>query len=268
MTNFEVKFDEQQNDKLRFNEQIHITIGITEETDPTVPDWAKQPSKPTYTADEVGALPNNTKIPSKPEDVGALPAGTKIPSTAEDVGAIPVPSISSVGQTIRVLAVDKNGKPIKWEAVNFPAGEAKYEKIVDNAEITANEVNFLEFTDIGDYDDFILDGMFLASGTSSGVTLFLNGIKVSSGFGVYMVDGNHTRRTVLRLILDRKRKTYICYLSLMGYKYANECYDIASKQGNIDIINEEITSFRLKLAKNIYFAYGSQFTLWGRKRDV
>lgn len=29
--------------------------GITEETDPTVPDWAKQPTKPTYTAAEVGA---------------------------------------------------------------------------------------------------------------------------------------------------------------------------------------------------------------------
>ena len=25
------------------------------ETDPTVPDWAKQSTKPTYTADEVGA---------------------------------------------------------------------------------------------------------------------------------------------------------------------------------------------------------------------
>ena len=30
--------------------------GITQETDPTVPAWAKQPGKPTYTADEVGAL--------------------------------------------------------------------------------------------------------------------------------------------------------------------------------------------------------------------
>ena len=30
------------------------------ETDPTVPDWAKQPEKPSYTADEVGALPNTT----------------------------------------------------------------------------------------------------------------------------------------------------------------------------------------------------------------
>ena len=29
--------------------------GLTEETDPTVPDWAKQPQKPKYTAAEVGA---------------------------------------------------------------------------------------------------------------------------------------------------------------------------------------------------------------------
>ena len=29
------------------------TGGIAEETDPTVPEWAKQPTKPTYTAHEV-----------------------------------------------------------------------------------------------------------------------------------------------------------------------------------------------------------------------
>ena len=43
--------------------------GITQETDPTVPSWAKQPSKPTYTASEVGALPNTTKIPTKTSDL-------------------------------------------------------------------------------------------------------------------------------------------------------------------------------------------------------
>lgn len=44
--------------------------GIVTETDPTVPSWAKQPSKPTYTADEVGALPDTTVIPTVPS---ALP---------------------------------------------------------------------------------------------------------------------------------------------------------------------------------------------------
>ena len=36
-----------------------------EETDPTVPAWAKASTKPTYTAAEVGALPSTTIIPTK-----------------------------------------------------------------------------------------------------------------------------------------------------------------------------------------------------------
>ena len=36
------------------------------ETDPTVPSWAKQTNKPTYTASEVGALPDSTIIPTVP----------------------------------------------------------------------------------------------------------------------------------------------------------------------------------------------------------
>lgn len=35
------------------------------ETDPTVPQWAKNPSKPSYTASEVGALSEDTQIPNK-----------------------------------------------------------------------------------------------------------------------------------------------------------------------------------------------------------
>lgn len=39
------------------------------ESDPTVPAWAKAASKPTYTAQEVGALSANTPIPSKTSDL-------------------------------------------------------------------------------------------------------------------------------------------------------------------------------------------------------
>lgn len=38
---------------------------LTQETDPTVPAWAKTATKPTYTASEVGALPSTTVIPTK-----------------------------------------------------------------------------------------------------------------------------------------------------------------------------------------------------------
>lgn len=37
---------------------------LVNETDPTVPAWAKAATKPTYTASEVGALPADTVIPS------------------------------------------------------------------------------------------------------------------------------------------------------------------------------------------------------------
>lgn len=47
---------------------------VLEETDPTVPAWAKRETKPTYTAVEVGARPN-TWTPSA-SDVGADPEGT------------------------------------------------------------------------------------------------------------------------------------------------------------------------------------------------
>lgn len=45
---------------------------LTSETDPTVPSWAKQSTKPTYTASEVGALPDSTVIPTVPTNVSAF----------------------------------------------------------------------------------------------------------------------------------------------------------------------------------------------------
>lgn len=40
-----------------------------QESDPTVPDWAKETEKPTYTAEEVGALPDTTEIPKNLSDL-------------------------------------------------------------------------------------------------------------------------------------------------------------------------------------------------------
>ena len=70
--------------------------GILKETDPTVPDWAKQPRKPTYTANEVGALPSSYTPPvtSVNGKTGAVAL------SAKDVGARPetwMPSASDVG---------------------------------------------------------------------------------------------------------------------------------------------------------------------------
>lgn len=43
-------------------EKTKLANAITEEQDPTVPQWAKQSTKPSYTPQEVGALPANTPL--------------------------------------------------------------------------------------------------------------------------------------------------------------------------------------------------------------
>lgn len=78
----------------------YMTTHPFTETDPTVSDWAKQPEKPTYTASEVGALPDTTKIPSKTsdlqndsgfltehQDLSGYALKSEVPKSASDVGA-------------------------------------------------------------------------------------------------------------------------------------------------------------------------------------
>lgn len=90
-----------------------------EEDDPTVPDWAKKPSKPTYTAEEVNALPSNTKIPTKTSELTndsgfingytesdpTVPSWAKQPTkptyTAQEVGALPADTpIPTIPETL------------------------------------------------------------------------------------------------------------------------------------------------------------------------
>ena len=80
--------------------EAYMTAHPFTETDPTVPDWAKQQQKPTYTASEVGALPAGTKIPSKTsdlkndsgfltehQDLSGYALKSEVPKSASDVGA-------------------------------------------------------------------------------------------------------------------------------------------------------------------------------------
>lgn len=68
-----------------------------EETDPTVPDWAKQPEKPTYTAEDVGALPDNTKIPTKTSEL------------ENDSGFLYSPPTPEVGKILKIKSVNEDG---------------------------------------------------------------------------------------------------------------------------------------------------------------
>ena len=63
------------------------------ETDPTVPEWAKAATKPSYTASEVGALPDTTVIPSVPSTTSLIKgngSGGLVAATPEMDYASPV----------------------------------------------------------------------------------------------------------------------------------------------------------------------------------
>lgn len=79
------------------------------ETDPTVPSWAKASSKPSYTASEVGALPDTTVIPSATSqlnnDSGFI-TSSDIPTDVSDfVNDVPYAKANTDGAALNTMAI-------------------------------------------------------------------------------------------------------------------------------------------------------------------
>ena len=95
-----------------------------------VPDWAKADSKPTYTANDVGAVPTDsvTTAVNAESTNENVPTAKAVYDALQDIGIPSGTDISlnvtgaTVGQTIKVKAVDADGKPTAWEAVDMAAG--------------------------------------------------------------------------------------------------------------------------------------------------
>lgn len=71
----------------------YMAANPIEESDPTVPAWAKQPEKPIYTASEVGALPDTTKYLPNPKPIRFTGAFTGLYDGTEDV-TVNIPAAS------------------------------------------------------------------------------------------------------------------------------------------------------------------------------
>lgn len=92
----DISKEEIQNAVNSYLEKNPVSI---EEEDPTVPEWAKQPKRPTYTAKEVGALPADTEIPPPYE----LPT-----ATADSLGGVKV--IPATDAMTEFVGIDADGK--------------------------------------------------------------------------------------------------------------------------------------------------------------
>nr|DAZ15086.1 MAG TPA: collagen alpha 1(VIII) chain protein [Caudoviricetes sp.] len=88
------------------------------ETDPTVPEWAKAATKPSYTASEVGALPNTTVIPSVPSTTSLLKGNGSGGIVAATRGSDYIASGNIVKQTL----VNVETTPTENYAINWLFG--------------------------------------------------------------------------------------------------------------------------------------------------
>lgn len=88
------------------------------ETDPTVPAWAKAKTKPSYTASEVGALPDTTVIPSVPATTALLKGNGSGGIVAATRGSDYIASGNIVKQTL----VNVETTPTENYAINWLFG--------------------------------------------------------------------------------------------------------------------------------------------------
>ena len=88
------------------------------ETDPTVPAWAKAATKPSYTASEVGALPNTTVIPSVPSTTSLIKGN----GSGGLVAAVPGSDYIASGNIVKQTLVASESTPTENYAINWVYG--------------------------------------------------------------------------------------------------------------------------------------------------
>ena len=199
-----------------------------EETDPTVPEWAKAETKPTYSAAEVGAIAqsdlqattNAALAQAKASGEFDGPAGPQGPAgTPGKDGAGMDVTGATVGQIAKIAAVDESGVPTAWSPVDMPSGGVSgdvtniitypvaqryevsdYYKYVSYTQATLNADGTLNESGIGFTTDYlpVIPGetLFLSTNITAKVAFFsknkdfIGQITVASGQTNYTVPEN------------------------------------------------------------------------------
>lgn len=122
-----------------------------EEADPTVPEWAKAETKPTYSAEEVGAIAQSDLQAATNAALAQAKASGEFDGPAGPQGPAGVPGKdgagmditgATVGQIAKIAAVDASGVPTAWSPVDMPSGGGDEWVKVAEATLTdvANEI--------------------------------------------------------------------------------------------------------------------------------
>ena len=162
-----------------------------EETDPTVPAWAKAETKPTYSAAEVGAIAQPDLQAATNAALAQAKASGEFDGATGPQGPAGAPGKdgagmditgATVGQIAKIAAVDASGAPTAWSPVDMPVGGGggAWEKIIDTEVMEATPrftCNGLNCNEI--YIKY--SKMENATGINSSQDLYLNDTLIMSG---------------------------------------------------------------------------------------
>lgn len=208
---------------------------------------------------DVNAESTNENVPTAKavydalQDIG-IPSGTDI--SLNVTGA-------TVGQTIKVKAVDTDGKPTAWEAVDMAAGDTEvWEELTHFVSTADNPVNSVKQTfPAGAYKKIYIVGHIVLSGTNNPV-IFID----SDSLGAPKVFANQSTSGTFRVLIEAFGTGVAVHRTgrTPDNQYAwNGSLDTTTKNdmqmNNIEFV--EVFSGH----KNTTFAEGTDFTFYGVK---
>lgn len=170
---------------------------------------------------------------------------------------------ATVGQTIKVKAVDADGKPTAWEAVDMAAGDTEvWEELTHFVSTADNPVNSVKQTfPAGAYKKIYIVGHIVLSGTNNPV-IFID----SDSLGAPKVFANQAISGTFRVLIEAFGTGVAVYRTCRtpDNQYAwNGGWDATTKNdmqmSNIAFV--EVFSGH----KNTTFAEGTDFTFYGVK---
>lgn len=173
---------------------------------------------------------------------------------------------ATVGQTIKVKAVDTDGVPTAWEAVDMAGGET-WEKIaeIDFDVDTANDVFAWEYQNLPNYKELAYKKVSLVGSsteTDSGITISINGsLPQYSGISYDKKGGQHSGWGKI-LILPFGWVHVCCPYANSPTNYAMG--GLSAMYNAIPFDGDSITS--VKLTSHVtYKLTGGKFSLYGRR---
>lgn len=173
---------------------------------------------------------------------------------------------ATVGQTVKVKAVDADGKPTAWEAVDAASGAETWELIaeIDVDVDAANDVFVWEYKNLPNYKELAYKKVNLVGSTetASGISISING-SVPQSSGLTYPPKGYPKSNYGRILLLPFGWVHITSVDSNNPKnYA--AGSLSSMYNAIPFDGDSITSVKLS-AHTIHKIAGGKLSLYGRK---